>query len=241
MTFGLRTKSTSASIIMKKEQPHYIGHRQRLKQKIDNDPSQLQDYELLELILAYGLPRRDTKPMAKALLNRYKNFKEILAAKSKDLETIDGIGPGIITFLTVWREFWSRTEQAGLTPKSVLNSPEKVVALARSRLRFKDIEEFWTILVDNKNRLVGFEKMSKGTVDQAPVFPREIITRALELRASGIILVHNHPGGDPDPSLQDRELTTKIKRIAVDMGIRVLDHIIIAEDNHFSFQEYGYL
>ncbi len=226
---------------MKKEQPHYIGHRKRLKQRIDKDPSQLHDYELLELVLGYALPRKDTKPLAKALLERYGNFKEILAAKPKDLETVDGIGPGIIIFLKVWREFWSRTEQADFILKSVLSSPEKVVTLAKSRLRFKDIEEFWTIMVDNKNRLVGFEKMSKGTVDQAPVFPREIITRALELRASGIILVHNHPGGDPGPSLQDRELTSKIKRIAVEMGIRVLDHIIIAEDNHFSFQEYGYL
>jgi DNA repair protein RadC len=226
---------------MKKEQPHYIGHRKRLKQRIDRDPSQLHDYEVLELVLGYALPRKDTKPLAKALLSRYKNFKEILAAKPKDLETIDGIGPGIISFFKVWREFWSRTEQAEVTVKSVLSSPEKVVILAKSRLCFKDIEEFWTIMVDNKNRLVGFEKMSKGTVDQAPVFPREIITRALELRASGIILVHNHPGGDPDPSLQDRELTTKIRRIAVEMGIRVLDHIIIAEDRHFSFQEHGYL
>lgn len=226
---------------MRKEQPHYIGHRKRLKQRIDRDPSQLHDYELLELVLGYALPRKDTKPLAKALLNRYKNFREILAAKPKDLETIDGIGPGIISFFKVWREFWSRTEQAEVTVKSVLSSPEKVVILAKSRLSFKDIEEFWTIMVDNKNRLVGFEKMSKGTVDQAPVFPREIITRALELRASGIILVHNHPGGDPDPSLQDRELTTKIRRIAVEMGIRVLDHIIIAEDRHFSFQEHGYL
>ncbi len=226
---------------MKKEQPHYTGHRKRLRQRADNDPAQLQDYELLELILGYCLPRKDTKPLAKALLERYKNFKEILAAKPKDLETIDGIGPGIITFLKVWREFLARTESADLTLKSVLTSPEKVVTLARSRLRFVHIEEFWTILVDNKNRLVGFEKLSKGTVDQAPVFPREIITRALELRASGIILVHNHPGGDPSPSLQDRELTIKVKRIAVEMGIRVLDHIIIAEDRHFSFQEHGYL
>jgi DNA repair protein RadC len=226
---------------MKKPEPHYTGHRKRLKQRLDRDPSQLLDYELLEIVLGYALPRKDTKPLAKALLTRYKNFKEILAAKPRDLETIDGIGPGIIVFIKVWREFWSRTEQSDLTPRSVLGSPEKVVALARSRLRFKDIEEFWTILVDNKNRLVGFEKMSQGTVDQAPVFPREIITKALELRASGIILVHNHPGGDPDPSLQDRELTTKIKRIAVEMGIRVLDHIIIADEKHFSFQEYGYL
>lgn len=226
---------------MNEEQPHYIGHRKRLKQRIDNDPSQLHDYELLELILGYALPRRDTKPLAKALLSRYQNFKGILAAKPAELKAMDGLGPGVMTFFKIWREFLSRVEQSGLTLRTMLDSPEKVVALARSRLRFKDIEEFWTILLDNKNRLVGFEKMSRGTVDQAPVFPREIMARALELRASGIILVHNHPGGDPDPSLQDRELTSKIRRISVDMGIRVLDHIIIAEEKYFSFQEHGYL
>ena len=226
---------------MKNEQPHYIGHRKRLKQRIDNDPSQLHDYELLEVILGYALPRKDTKPLAKRLLEKYKTFKGILGASPQDLEKIQGVGPGIVTFFKTWSEFWARTEQSGIAPKTMLNSPEKVVTLARSRLIFKDIEEFWIILVDNKNRLVAFEKMSKGTVDQAPVFPREIIARTLELRASGIILVHNHPGGDPDPSLQDRELTTKIKRIAVDMGIRILDHIIIADESHFSFQEHGYL
>ncbi|WP_045216750.1 RadC family protein [Desulfonatronovibrio magnus] len=226
---------------MSKEQPHYIGHRKRLKQRFDNEPSQLHDYELLELILGYAVPRRDTKPLAKNLLFRYKSFKEVLAAKPKDLAKIEGVGPGVITFLKIWREFWARTQQSSLTQKSFLNTPEKVVTLARSRLEFKDIEEFWVILVDNKNRLLTFEKMSKGTVDQAPVFPREIIAKALESRASGIILVHNHPGGDPEPSLQDRELTSKIKRVSQEMGIRILDHIIVADESHFSFQEYGYI
>ena len=226
---------------MSTEKPHYIGHRRRLKERLARDPAKLHDYEVLELLLGYVQPRKDTKPLAKSLLKHYPTFRDILAAKPNELETIDGIGPGIIKFLTLWAEFWSRTEQSGLTARSILNSPDKVIRLARSRLQFKSLEEFWTIFVDNKNRLVGFEKISKGTVDQAPVFPREIISQALEKRASGIILVHNHPGGDPNPSIQDRELTSKIKDISLSLGLRLLDHIIVADEDSFSFQEHGYL
>lgn len=223
------------------DKPHYIGHRKRLKQRLSRDPAQLQDYEILELLLGYALPRKDTKPLAKAVLQRFPTFKDILAARPKELEAIDGIGPGIISFIKLWSEFWSRAEQSGLSPRSTLDSPDKVVRLARSRLQFKNLEEFWTIFVDNKNRLVDFEKMSEGTVDQAPVFPREILAGALEKRASGIILVHNHPGGDPYPSAHDRELTTKIREISQALGVRILDHVIISENSYFSFQEHGYL
>ncbi|WP_291321706.1 DNA repair protein RadC [Desulfonatronospira sp.] len=226
---------------MDSNKPHHTGHRQRLKERLNHDPSSLQDYEILELVLGYALPRKDTKPLAKNLLKRYPTFKDILAAKPGDLQSVDGIGPGIITFLKLWGEFWARTEQSGISTKSTLDSPEKVVRLARSRLQFKPIEEFWTIMVDNKNRLLGFEKMSRGTVDQAPVFPREILTAALEKRSSGIILLHNHPGGDPHPSVQDRELTRKIKEVSTALGIRLLDHVIISEDSFFSFQEHGYV
>ena len=124
--------------------------------------------------------------------------------------------------------------------KLTLSSPEAAV-IKLLPYRKKKTEHFIALLVDNKNRLICRKVMSKGTVDQAPVFPREIIRQALIKQASGIILAHNHPGGDPEPSLQDRELTTKIKRIAVELGIRVLDHIIVTESGHFSFQEHGYL
>ncbi|WP_244156355.1 RadC family protein [Desulfonatronospira thiodismutans] len=227
--------------IMDSQKPHYTGHRQRLKKRLDNDPSSLQDYEILELVLGYALPRKDTKPLAKALLNRYPTFKDLLAARPGDLQAIDGIGPGIITFFRLWGEFWARTDRSGLSTRSTLDSPEKVARLARSRLQFKSIEEFWAIMVDNKNRLIDFEKMSRGTVDQAPVFPREILTVALEKRASGVILLHNHPGGDPHPSFQDRELTRKIREVSTALGVRLLDHVIISEDSFFSFQEHGFL
>ena len=124
--------------------------------------------------------------------------------------------------------------------KPMLNSPESAV-IQLLPYRKKKLEHFIALFVDNKNRLICRKVMAKGTVDQAPVFPREIIRHALIKQASGIILAHNHPGGDPEPSLQDRELTTKIKRIAVELGIRVLDHIIVTESGHFSFQEHGYL
>ncbi|WP_457572564.1 RadC family protein [Desulfovulcanus sp.] len=222
-----------------KNQPHYLGHRKRLKEKLRKDPSLLEDYEVLELLLSYALPRKDTKPLAKELLDRFGSFKEILFARTSQFEQVPGIGQGISTFWLLWREFWSRLEQSDFKPKIVLDSPGKVAGLAKTRLSFLEIEEFWMILVDTKNRLLAFERLCSGTVDQAPVFPREVIARALELKASGLILLHNHPGGDPRPSLQDFQLTKRLQKIAKDLGLRVLDHIIIGQDNYFSFQEEG--
>ena len=222
-----------------KNQPHYLGHRKRLKEKLRKDPSLLEDYEVLELLLGYAVPRKDTKPLAKELLERFGSFKELLFARASQFEQVPGIGQGISTFWLLWREFWSRLEQSEFKPKTVLDSPTKVARLARTRLSFLEVEEFWMILADTKNRLLAFEKICSGTVDQAPVFPREVIARALELKASGLILLHNHPGGDPRPSHQDFQLTRKLQAVARDLGLRVLDHIIIGQDNYFSFQEEG--
>ena len=222
-----------------KNQPHYLGHRKRLKEKLRKDPALLEDYEILELLLGYALPRKDTKPLAKELLHQFDTLKGILLARQSQFEQVPGIGQGITTFWLLWREFWSRLEQSEFKPKSVVDSPEKVARLARTRLSFLEVEEFWMVLVDTKNRLLSFEKICSGTVDQAPVFPREVIARALELKASGLILLHNHPGGDPRPSHQDLHLTRKLQKIARDLGLRVLDHIIIGRDSYFSFREEG--
>jgi len=138
------------------------------------------------------------------------------------------------------RELLSELYALEASSKPVLNKPESAV-LQLLPYRKKRTEHFIALLLDNKNRLISRKIMSKGTVDQAPVFPREILRHALLKQASGIILGHNHPGGDPQPSLQDRELTTKIKNACLELGIRVLDHIIITESGHFSFQENGYL
>lgn len=216
---------------------HYLGHRRRLKKKLIDNPASLEDYEVLELLLGYALPRRDTKPLAKAVLKEFGSLRGALAASRSDLEKIPGIGKGISTFWTLWQEFWSRSEQSDLPEKVILNTPEKVVRLARSRINFLRREEFWIILVDNKNRLISFERVSEGIVDQAAVYPRVIIARALALEAGGIILAHNHPGGDPQPSKQDIELTKKVQQIAAELNLRILDHVIVAEDNYFSFQD----
>ena len=138
------------------------------------------------------------------------------------------------------QELLSELYSLEASSKPVLNRPEAAVVQLLP-YRKKKTEHFIALAVDNKNRLIGKRVMSRGTVDQAPVFPREIIRYALIKQASGIILAHNHPGGDPDPSQQDRELTTKIKRVCLELGIRILDHIIITESGHFSFQERGYL
>lgn len=220
-----------------KQKPHYLGHRKRLKKRLVDNSMSLEDYEVLELLLGYALPRKDTKPLAKKILNEFGTLRAALAADKSDLEKIAGIGEGISTFWVLWQEFWSRTEQSNLKKKVVLDSPQKVAKLARSRINFLRTEEFWVILVDNKNRLIDFERISQGIVDQAVVYPRVIISRALAREASGIILTHNHPGGDPQPSKQDIELTRRVKKIAGELNLRILDHIIIAEDRHFSFQD----
>jgi DNA repair protein RadC len=139
----------------------------------------------------------------------------------------------------VLEECRARTSRTPLAKKASFSNPGDVSDMVTARLGRCEHEEFWTILLDNKNRLQAFEKVSKGTVDQAPVFPREIMIMALEHRSSAIILVHNHPGGDPTPSSQDIQLTNKLKSLGKEMGIRILDHMVVAQDTHYSFMEHG--
>jgi len=226
---------------MNEHSPHYLGHRQRLKQRFQDDSTQLADYEILELLLGYALPRRDTKPVAKALLQKFGSLKGVFAAKPHEIRAVQGVGSGIELFWHVWREFWARLNQDELQQRQVLDSPRAVVAMAQARLGFSQTESFWVALVDNKNRLLSFTKAAQGTVDQVSVHSREVLALALECRASGLILVHNHPGGDPNPSSQDRELTSRLVKAGSELGIRVLDHVIVAEEKAFSFQAQGLL
>ncbi len=221
--------------------PHYLGHRKRLKRRLVQSPSLLEDYEILEMLLGYALPRRDTKPLAKELLNRFGSLAAVLTARGEELRSVSGFGPGLETFWVLMREFWARFHDGPLRSREVVDSPDKVALLARARIGFSETEEFWLALVDNKNRLIAFERISLGTVDQAPVYPREILTAAIRHKASGMILVHNHPGGDPGPSREDTGMTERISTVAREMGLRVLDHIIVAENKYYSFQEMGLL
>jgi DNA repair protein RadC len=221
--------------------PHYLGHRKRLKDRLVKESGALQDYEILELMLGYAIPQRDTKPLAKELLARFATLSGVLSARDEELVQVPGFGKGLATYWVLLREFWARFHTGPLRRREILDGPEKVAEMARSRIGFSEIEEFWLALVDNKNRLIGFERVSTGTVDQTPVYAREILHLALRYRASGVILVHNHPGGDPSPSAQDVALTGRLKETAAELGLRVLDHLVVAEHGFFSFQSHGML
>ncbi len=221
------------------KKPHYHHHRQRLKERFVKNSSGMADYEILELLLTYAIPRKDTKAQAKAMLERFGSLGEIFQARDSEIQAIAGIGKSTLLFFQVLDECRTRTFQTPLTKKASFSNPGDVSDMVTARLGRCEHEEFWTIFLDNKNRLQAFEKVSRGTIDQAPVFPREIITLALEHRSSGIILVHNHPGGDPTPSSQDIQLTNRLKSLGKEMGIRVLDHMVVAENTHYSFMEHG--
>ncbi len=224
---------------MMSECPHYHGHRQRLREKLDRDSTSLADYELLELLLGYVHRRKDTKPLAKALLQRYKNLRGVFSADPGELTKLKDFGPALESFWKVVGELKARIDESPVMSRVVFNNPRVVADMAMARLGDSTSEEFWVALVDNRNRLMAWERLSKGTVDQAPAYPREILALALERKASGVVLVHNHPGGDPRPSSADIELTQRVTRAANDLGVRMLDHLIVAESEYFSFQSQG--
>ncbi len=220
---------------------HYLGHRKRLKQRLARDARELADYEILELFLGYALPRRDTKPLSKVLLERFGSLRGVCRARAEDLLGVDGAGPGVCALFAVLREMHNRVREGVVSDREVFSHPATVADFAIQRLGPRRTEEFWVALVDNKNRLMHWQQVSHGTVDQTPVYPREILRLVLQHQASGLILVHNHPGGDPRPSVQDQELTRKLQRAAREMDVRVLDHIVVAENDYYSFQAQGLL
>lgn len=220
---------------------HHLGHRQRLRERLNASPRSLADYELLELLLTYVLPRRDTKPLAKDILARFGSLDRALMADPAALRDIPGLGDAVVTFWTALRECLVRKSAAPLARRETFSSPEQVRELVRARLGGLTKEEFWVILTDTQNRLLRFEQVFRGTVDQTPAYPREILELALRHHASGVILVHNHPGGNPNPSRQDRELTATLSRLSSELGLRLLDHLIVAGDDFVSFRASGLL
>lgn len=223
------------------EKPHYHGHRLRLRERLAREPRSLADYEVLELLLARTLPRQDTKPLAKELLARFGTLRGVLYAPDAQLAEIKGFGDALLSSWALYREVWARMNEPSASRREVLDDPDRVAEGAKARFGTKGVEEFWVALVDNRNRVRAWECVSKGTVDQTQVYPREVLALALRHEASGMILVHNHPGGDPSPSDEDIRMTMRIKRVAQEMGVRLLDHLVVAEERHFSFQAQGLL
>lgn len=213
------------------------GHRARLRQRFKTGGStSLADYELLELLLFRFIPRRDTKPIAKSLLNRFGSIAEVLAAPIERLQEIDGVGETVALDLKVVLAAAQKMTKDSFEKRQVLSSRNALLDYCQVTMAFAEKEQFRIIFLDKRNGLIADEVQQEGTVDHTPVYPREIVKRALELSASAIILVHNHPSGDPTPSTADISMTHKIIEISSPLGITVHDHLIIGKDDHASLR-----
>ncbi len=217
--------------------PHYYGHRERLRERFrEAGPDALSDYEFLELLLFRAQPRRDMKPIAKALLEKFGSFAEVISAPEKRLAEVDGVGEASITELKIVQAAASRLVRGQVRKRTVLSSWSAVLDYCRTAQAFADREQFRVLFLDKRNQLIADELQQIGTVDHTPVYPREVVKRALELSASAIILVHNHPSGDPTPSRADIQMTQQIIAVANPLGISVHDHIIVGKDGHSSLK-----
>ena len=217
--------------------PHYHGHRDRLRERFDKAGADaFADYELLELILYRLIPRVDTKPTAKALLEKFGSLSAVLGAQRKDLMQVNKVGEQAARDLKVIAALVQRSLKSDLQEKTILGSWSSVIEYCSAAMAHETVEHFRILFLDKKNRLIEDEVQQSGTVDHTPVYPREVVKRALELSASALILVHNHPSGDPTPSRADIEMTNKIVEAAAHMGIVIHDHIIIGREGHASMK-----
>jgi len=220
--------------------PNYLEHRKRLRARFESGGADgLLDYELLELCLFNSLPRVDTKPIAKALIKKFGSFAEVIAAPPEQLIEINGVGPTTALYLKVIQAASSHLGRENLLEKPILSSWSALMDYCRAEMQFEAKEQFRVLFLDKKNRLIADEILGRGTVDRAPVYPREVIKRALDLSSTALILAHNHPSGDPSPSQSDIDMTQKIVDAGKTMGIIVHDHIIIGRNDIVSFKTLG--
>jgi DNA repair protein RadC len=230
-------KKTESDRGVADDAPHYHGHRQRLRDRFrEAGADALSDYELLELLLFRALPRRDVKPLAKSLLEKFGSFAEVVSAPESRLTEVKGLGAAGIAELKIVQAAASRFLRGAVKKRRVLSSSASVLDYCRGAQAFADRELFRVIFLDKRNQLIADEIQQTGTVDHTPVYPREVVKRALELSATAIILVHNHPGGDPTPSHADIEMTKRIVEVARGLGIEVHDHIVVGRDGHASLK-----
>ncbi len=217
--------------------PHYHGHRDRLRARFGEvGGDALPDYELLELVLFRSIPRRDIKPLAKELIRRFGGFAEVITASRARLAEIDGIGEATITDFKIVEASARRLARGAVAKRPVLSSWSAVIDYCRTAMAFAEKEQLRLLFLDKRNSLIADEVQQEGTVDHTPVYTREVVKRALELSATAIILVHNHPSGDPTPSAADIRMTREIIDVAKPLGISVHDHIIVGREGHASFK-----
>ncbi len=224
------------------ERPHYLGHRQRLRQRLlEGGTEALPDYELLEFLLFTAQPRGDMKPIAKALLDRFRGFAGVLSAEPDSLLAVPGMGEASVAALKAVREAGLRLLRADVGDRPVLSSWKQLLDYCQAAAGHAEIEEFRLLFLDRKNALIADERQQRGTIDHTPVYPREVVKRALELGASALIMVHNHPSGDPTPSKADIEMTREVQRAAAVLGVTLHDHVILGRGRHTSLKSLGLL
>lgn len=223
--------------------PSYIrDHRARLRERFMNGgPDAMPDYELLELVLFRAIPRRDVKPLARLLLEQYGDFNRVISAPVNRLLETSGVGPAVVTELKIVEAAAHRLARSRVLQRHVISGWDAVVDYCHTTMAHRDTEHFRVLYLDRKNILIADEEQARGTVDHVPVYPREVAKRALELSASALILVHNHPSGDPTPSQADIVMTEQINQAAEALGITLHDHLIVGKSRELSFRSEGYL
>lgn len=223
--------------------PSYIrDHRQRLRDRfMAGGAAAMPDYELLELVLFRSIPRRDVKPLARALLDQFGDFNRVISAPPERLGKVAGIGPAVIADLKIVEAATHRMARAKVLKRHVISSWDAVLDYCHTTMSHRDTEQFRVLFLDTKNTLIADEEQARGTVDHVPVYPREVAKRALELNASALILVHNHPSGDPSPSKADISMTERVQDACAALGLTLHDHLIVGKSREMSFRAEGYL
>lgn len=223
--------------------PSYLrDHRKRLRDRfLSGGASAIPDYELLELILFRAIPRQDVKPLSRALIEQFGDFNRVLSAPLYQLKKVSGVGDAVALELKIVEAAAHRLARAKVMQRHVVSSWDALLEYCQATMAHRDTEQFRILFLDTKNVIVADEEQAKGTLDHVPVYPREVVKRALELNAAAIILVHNHPSGDPTPSRADIQMTAQIDQAASALGITVHDHLIIGKSCEFSFRAQGLL
>jgi DNA repair protein RadC len=224
------------------ETADHLGHRRRLRARfLKGGGETMPDYEMLEVLLFGAQPRRDVKPLAKELLRRFGSFAEVISAEPERLRQIEGIGEGAVTALKAVQAAAQRLLRDGVMQRPVLSNWEALMDYCRANLAYEKTERFQILFLNRKNVLIADEVQQKGTVDHTPVYPREIVKRALELGATALIMVHNHPSGDPTPSEADIAMTREVRDAGDKLGIVLHDHVVVAKGGYQSFKTLGLL
>ncbi|GGB01483.1 DNA repair protein RadC [Allosediminivita pacifica] len=223
--------------------PSYLrDHRTRLRERfMQGGPEALPDYELLELLLFRAIPRKDVKPLARELLDRFGDFNTVVSAPAARLAEVKGVGDAVICELKLVEATAHRLARSRVMQRSIISSWSALISYCQTAMAHGEIEQFRVLFLDRKNVLIADEAQGRGAVDHVPVYPREVVKRALELNATALILVHNHPSGDPTPSAADIEMTRKVEEAARTLGITLHDHLIIGKSTELSFRSEGLL